>query len=184
MIVVAIVFGASPAPPAGGQSAAPPAGAPPGAPGAGPVDFANLTPRQRADQFFDHIMRADERGDSGEVMVFRPLALAAYGELDELDGDARFHVGLIEAISGGLDAALAQADSLDAVAPGHLLASNVRHTVAEKRGDVDGARRAYQAFLDDYEREMAAQRPEYAAHQRLLESFRAQAQQALSGSGG
>jgi hypothetical protein len=184
MIVVAIVFGVSPAPPASGQPAAPPSGTPPGAPGAAAVDFANMTPRQRADQFFDHIMRADERGDTAQVMVFRPLALAAYGEIDELDGDARFHVGLIEAISGGLDAALAQADSLDLAVSGHLLASNLRHTVAEKRGDVAAVQRAYQAFLDAYEREIGAQRPEYVAHQQILESFRAQAQQALSGSGG
>ncbi len=178
MIVIAIVFGRSPSLPAGGQTAAPTSGAPPDARGTEAVDFANLTPRQRADQFFDHIMRADERGDTAQVMVFRPMALAAYGELDELDGDARFHVGLIEALSGGLDAALAQADSLDEAAPGHLFASNIRHTVAEKRGDVAAAQQAYQAFLDDYEREMAAQRPEYAAHQGLLESFFARAREA------
>lgn len=185
-IVVAIVFGRSPAPAPAGQSVTLPSnvGAPLNAAGRAPaVDLTNLTPRERADQFFDHIMRADERGDTAEVMVFRPMALAAYGELDELDGDARFHVGLIEAISGGADAALAQADSLDLAVSGHLLASNIRHTVAEKRGDVDAARRAYRAFLDNYEPELASRRPEYAAHQQLLEAFRTRAQQALSDSG-
>lgn len=185
-IIVAIAFGGSPAPaPAGSSGTLPGAvGAPLNAAGGAPaVDLTNMTPREQADLFFDHIMRAEPRGDTAEMMVFVPMALRAYGQLGALDNDSRFHVGLIEAISGGFDAALAHADSLDLAAPGHLLASNIRHTVAEKRGDVTAARSAYRAFLDSYEQELASRRPEYAAHQQLLEAFRTRARQALSDSG-
>jgi hypothetical protein len=160
-----------------GGSAAAPAG---GAPGpAAAVDITQMTPRERADRLFDRIVRAAEAGDTAQVLQFQPMALSAYGMLGGLDSDARYHVGLIHALAGNLDAAQAQVDSLRMAVPNHLLATMLDYTVARLAGDSDGQRAAYRAFLDAYDAEMASPREEYVAHEQAIRAFRAAAQEEL-----
>lgn len=142
-------------------------------------DISTMTPRERANRLFDRVMSLAERGESDSVAFFTPMALQAYALLGPPDNDARYDVGMIHAVTGAHAAALAQADSLDAAAPGHLLASVVRHTVAEAQGDSAAVRRAYQRFLEHYEREIAANRPEYEAHRPTLDAFRDEARRAV-----
>ncbi len=74
-----------------------------------------------------------------------------------------------------------QADSLQASAPGHLLAILLRHSVAEAAGDTDAVAQAYRDFLRNYDQEIALARPEYQMHQSSIDSFRAQARTATGG---
>jgi len=134
-----------------------------------------LRPLQEADQFFDRAMRAYEGGDSAQAMFAGRMALEAYATLNELDADARFHVGLLHQITGEYDAMLAQADSIELTNPNHLFSVMLRHRVAVARGDYEGAQDAYRQFLARYDSEMAQKRPEYQLHRNLIERFWAEA---------
>src|SRR3989304_3700228 len=122
---------------AGGPGAARRAGAAPaGMPGGtATTDLSSMTPREQADRLFDRVMTASEGGNAGEVTFFGPMALQAYGMIGQLDADARFHVGLIEAALANDTGATAQADSLAKEFPRHLFVPLIRWEVANRRGD-------------------------------------------------
>lgn len=156
--------GASGGGPAGGAGSS---GAPP--------DISQMSPSERFLRLHDRIMQAAERGDTATVSRFAPMAITAYGMLDRVDPDLRFHAGSIHARLGDYQAALALADTIAAEAPGHLLADMLRAMVAEARGDQAMLRRSRQDFLARYDQQMASGRPEYEEHRAMLEDFRRKA---------
>jgi hypothetical protein len=139
------------------------------------TDISTMTPRERADRLFDRIMRAAARGDTGEIEFFTPMALQAYALLDERDADSRYHIGLIQAEAGNLEATAAQADSIERAWPGHLFGGMLRAEVARRRGQNAELERWYRWFLERYEQEQASGKPEYADHRTALEAFRSDA---------
>ena len=173
LIVVLVSRVSGPAAPATGA-------APPGMGGAAPaIDLSSMTPREQADRLFDRVMQASSQGDSSQVSFFTPMALQTYGTLDGLDADARYHVGLLEIEAANFPAALAQADTLQQLSPGHLFVMLVRGEAARRSGDAAALRRAYRSFLDTADQEEATGKQEYAAHQRALDAFRDAARAAL-----
>jgi len=152
--------------------AAPPAPAAPVAQPSGPVDLSQLTPRQAADRLFDRVMISREAGKLDSAAFFAPMALRAYSMLDEIDADARFHIGLLEIAAGNPDGAEAQADTLALAVPAHLYGSMLRAEAARARGDTGAAARADQTFLRNYDAEMATGRPEYGPHASWLQTYR------------
>ncbi|MCH7874233.1 MAG: zinc ribbon domain-containing protein [Gemmatimonadetes bacterium] len=155
--------------PAGGGR---PAAGPPPVGGGPAIDISAMTPRERADRLFNRVVSSAERGQLDTARFFTPMALAAYAMLGPLDEDARYHVGLIHLVNDEFDATLAQADSIAEVVLGHLLAAILRAQVAEKRGDDAALARARRAFLDSWQSESTANRPEYQQHQGLIDRFR------------
>jgi hypothetical protein len=149
----------------------PPASVAPAGAG-GPVDLSQMTPRQAADRLFDRVMMARETGKADTAAFFAPMALQAYSMLDELDADARFHVGLLQVAAGDPAAADAQADTLARTVPTHLYASMLRAEAARVRGDSAAARRADAEYLRNYDAETAAARPEYGPHASWLATYR------------
>jgi hypothetical protein len=142
-------------------------------------DISRLTPRERADRLFNRVMSAVENRDTAQVSFFVPMALQAYQLLGEqLDPDARYHLGLIEFVNRNYKGALAQADSITRTSRGHLLANVLRSQIAAVQGDIAARDRAYRDFLAAYDREMGSGKPEYADHQRLLEQVRDSARRA------
>ncbi|UCG85857.1 MAG: zinc ribbon domain-containing protein [Gemmatimonadota bacterium] len=175
VIVVALVIVVRPSTPSQpGQSAGVPQ-SPSGAP-----DISTLSPRQQADRLFDLIMTSAEAGDTARVAFHTDMAIQAYQLIGDLDGDARYHVGLIHVVRGETAAALAQADSLEAMVPGHLLALVLRRTAARASGDTTALPDIYRAFLASYEREIAAPRPEYEMHRNSIDSFLSEARAATA----
>lgn len=160
----------------GGASSSMP-GAGPGAPAT--TDLSQMSPREQADRLFDRVMRAEEGGNASEVSFFGPMALQAYAMLGKLDADARYHVGLLGAATSNQAGALAQADSLDQESPRHLFPPLIRWEVANRRNDTAAMRRAYRQFLDNYDKEIASGKSEYAAHRTRLDGFREEARGAL-----
>jgi hypothetical protein len=136
------------------------------------VDLSQLTPREAADRLFDRVMISREAGKLDTAAFFAPMALRAYAMLDDVDADARFHIGLLEIAAGDPTGAEAQADTLAQAVPTHLYASMLRADAARARGDTAAAERADQAFLRNYEAETAANRPEYAPHAPWLATYR------------
>ncbi|MFC1640070.1 hypothetical protein ACFL3B_04835 [Gemmatimonadota bacterium] len=124
-------------------------------------------------------MMAHERGDVAGAASFGQRALDGYAALGGLDNDLRLHVGLINIAMANLDGALAQADSLELAIPGHLYASLLRQRVYEIRGDASGVEQAYRRFMEYYQREIDAARPEYNEHTRMIDTFLAAASVAV-----
>ena len=75
------------------------AGAGPGTGGAGASgpapDISRMTPRERFDRLFNGIMQAADQGDTVQIERFLPMALGAYGQLDSIDIDARYHAAVL-----------------------------------------------------------------------------------------
>ena len=106
------------------------------------------------------------------VTRFTPMALAAYEMLDTVDTDARYHAAVLRVHTGDADAARALGDTIVARDPTHLFGYMALGTSARWRRDEPALARAYQSFLEHYEAEMKANRPEYAEHEASVEEFR------------
>ena len=142
-------------------------------------DISNMTPRERFDRLWDRVVRAAEAGDSVTVIQFSPMALGAYGMIEDADADARYHAATINLMIGDLKAAQALADTIQAEAPGHLFGYIVRGEVADRRNDAQALARSYQDFLSHYDAELRAGRVEYTEHQPILDDFRTRAKASL-----
>ena len=146
-----------------------------------PVDLSGMTRRQAADQLFNRIMAASERGDAEEALRFVPMALQAYDRLGTLDNDARYHVALINMTAGDIESTRVHLDKLRQSVPDHLLGIMLEHQIAERSGNQDSAARTYKAFLAAYDAEIAAGRAEYQDHRGGIGRFRKAAEASMAG---
>jgi hypothetical protein len=166
---------------AGAQSAA---DLPGGGPSGGdlsartPPDISRMSPRERFDRLFNRVMQAAERGDTAQVVRFTPMALGAYGQLDSIDADARYHAAVLRMQVGDMAGALALADTILARDPGHLFGYIVRGTVAGLQNDTARRRQAERDFRAHFAAESAAGRQEYQEHQPVIDDFKRQADSA------
>jgi tetratricopeptide (TPR) repeat protein len=133
---------------------------------------APLTPRDGADQLFNQALYAWETGDSAAMRQFVPMALVAYGNLDSLDPDARYHIALLHLTSGNAEQAIEQADTILAESPDHLLGLVVTARSYESLGRADRAAEYYQRFLAAYTPEVVSSRTEYIDHAGALPARR------------
>ena len=106
-----------------------------------------MTPRQAADRLFNRVVMASEQGNLSEALQFAPMALQAYDDLDTLDADARYHLGLIHVLTGDIDKVRKQIGGIKQLVPDHLLGITLEHAVAEQTGDPEAAAQAYAAFV-------------------------------------
>ncbi len=139
-----------------------------------------LTPVEAAEQLFNHVMAASERGDTEETQRFAPLALEAYGQLATLDNDAHYHVGLIHVTMGDAESAQAELDAIRGSVSNHLLGIMLEHAIAEAKGDDDGVAAAYARFVSAYNTELLTDRDEYRGHRNGIDGFRARADTAAA----
>jgi len=145
-------------------AATPPAGTPP--------DLSSMSPAERFDRLYQRIITAAQTGDQATVTRFMPMATAAFGMLDTVTVDARYHMAMLELHVGDLAAAEFQADSIKRADPNHLFSYVIRAAVARWKQD-DKARDAlYKEILARYDAELAKRRPEYLEHQGMLEELR------------
>ena len=152
--------------------------------GEAPPDISNMSPRERFNRLYNRVMRAAQSGDEATVTRFTPMALMAYGQLDTIDADARYHAALLKVHTGEVDASRALADTILAQDPGHLFGYVIRGTVARFRKDQKELTRAYTEFLKRYDQEIKLARPEYSEHQTSLSDFRKAALEAATRAGG
>jgi hypothetical protein len=146
-----------------------------------PPDLSQMSPRERFDRLYNRVMQASESGDRATVTQFSPMALAAYGMLDEVDADARYHAAMIRLDTGDPAGAAALADTILAGNPNHLLGLVLRGAIAESRKDAGGLRKARQQFLDQYQAEEAVGHQEYQDHKVILDRFLQDAKSATPG---
>jgi hypothetical protein len=140
--------------------------------GGTPPDISQMSPRERFDRLFNRVMQAAERGDTAQVVRFTPMALGAYGQLDSIDADARYHAAVLRIQVGDMAGALALADTILARDPGHLFGYLVRGTVAGLQHDTARRRQAQRDFRAHFAAESAAGRQEYQEHQPVIDEFK------------
>ena len=159
----------------GRASTAPLSAVAPAAPAAeeAPPDLSTMTPRERFDRLYNRVMRAAEQGDTATVTRFSPMAFLAYGQLDSVDADARYHAAVMELhVRRDTASALRLADSIQMTNPRHLFAFMIRGTAGRLTGNEALVRQANADFLAAWDREIKAARPEYRDHQAMLDQFR------------
>ena len=184
LVVVTVLPRAESAPSGPGAMEAPFAsGAPAAGQGAMPSaeQIANMDPREAADRLFNRVMQAVEQGDSGQAKMFQPMALSAYSMVGTLDNDARYHVAILDLVGGDAAGAGAQADTILAKEPKHLLALFTKAQAEEAQGNAAQARQYYQRFLESYDGERTRDLPEYQDHARILPTLQEQAKKAVGG---
>lgn len=139
---------------------------------AAPPDISSMGPRERFDRLFDRVLRAAEAQSTDTVLMFAPMALGAYEQLDQVDQDARYHAAMIHLVVGEFPQARAKADTILAENAKHLFGFIIRGEVAEQQNDTAALAKAYADFLAAYDAETKAARQEYREHQPVLDDFR------------
>ena len=152
-----------------------------GGSGLRPPDISQMSPEERANRLFNRVMILAEAGKGDSVRFFLPMALGAYNQLPELGPDARYHIGLLQLAGGDVQAALAQADTMQRLVPTHLFIYVLRAHAYQQSGNTQLERRAYADFLRNEAAERAKNREEYTDHAEALTNFKAEAQRVSSG---
>lgn len=127
-------------------------------------DISNLSAEERAERLFDRIMSYSERGRQDSVQLFAPMALAAYEMIPTLNEDHRYDLGRIHEVSGDAAGARAQADTILAAVPNHLLGLILAGNAARRAGDAEAARRFDERLKAAATSEQAGGRREYLLH--------------------
>ena len=143
------------APTAGGAAA----GAPQRA-----VDISQMSPEERADRLFQRVMQYTSDGRTDSVQFFVPMAIQSMLALAPLDAHRRYDLGLLAMVAGDAAMASAQADSILAAHPTHLLGLTLAMRIAGMRSDTLARRTYAERLLAALDRERAARLPEYVDH--------------------
>jgi len=127
-------------------------------------DISRLSPRERAESLFDRIMRLSESGRIDSVRFFAPMAIAAYQMLDSLDTGQRYDLGRVGIVSGLSELARAQADTILAREPRHLLGLALAISAARLGRDRTAQSSLERRLLAAEKSELATNREEYLRH--------------------
>jgi hypothetical protein len=133
--------------------------------GARAVDISSMSPDERADRLFNRVMVHADAGRPDSVRFFAPMAIQSFEALAPLNAHRRYDLGLVGVVSGDGAMARAQADTILAGEPRHLLGLILGMRAAGLQLDTL-ARRAYADRLSaSLQSERARQLPEYIDHQ-------------------
>lgn len=172
---------ATPAPFAGeasGSAVAGPSAPPAGNPGA--VDLASMTPREAADRLFNRVMQSVSSGDTAQARAFLPMAISAYGRVENLDTDGRYHLAVLQLVGGNPREARKESDAILAKEPRHLFALFTAAQAEQALGNAGQAKELYGKFLAAYDSESRRDLPEYRDHQQALAPMRDEAQRVVN----
>ena len=139
--------------------------------GAAPVrapDISQMSPRERADRLYDRVMRLSEEGKQDSVNLFAQMGISAYQMLPEQDADSRYDMGRIAEAAGAIPLARAQADSILAADPNHLLGLILTISTARATGDSAAVQSFETRLLSAQSSELARNLPEYQRHEREI----------------
>ena len=160
----------------GRASAAPVADAPDlGGATAPAPDISRLSPDERAERLFNRIMAASEQGDTAQVQFFAPMGVSAHQQLPRLTTDQRYHLGRIGEVAGVAALARAQADTILAERPTHLLGLVLAAGAARLEGKTAEREALLRRFLAADAAERRLSLPEYRDHQNDLAIARREA---------
>ena len=130
----------------------------------GPPDISNMTPRERAERLYDRSMTVREAGKLDSATFFASMAIQAYDALPDRTLDDRYDVGRLALVAGQATRAQAEADTILAARPTHLLGLLLSEAAARARGDAAAASAAHCRLLDAAPTERQTNLPEYTSH--------------------
>ncbi len=107
-----------------------------------------------------------------------PMAIQAYGMVEDLDDDGLFHLALLHLTNGSFDEAQQTASRILADDPDHLLGLAVAAQAAEELGNAQESQEYWGRYLDAYDTEAGKPLPEYVDHQPVLPDYRRMAREA------
>jgi hypothetical protein len=158
-------FGRSASAAGGDDAAQTQAAAAPAAATGQPPDLSSMTPEDAAARLYDRVMSLHERGRADSVQLFAPMAMQAYEMLGKLNLDQRYDLGRIAAVAGDSATARAQADTILAQHPNHLLGLILAGNAARMRKDLAAERGFHDQLVASAATERAKQLPEYSTHE-------------------
>lgn len=133
-------------------------------------DISNMTPRERAERLYDRAMMAKQEGKTDSATFFASMATMAYGQLDSPSLDDRYDLGRLALMSGSVPLARAEADTILAARPTHLLGLMLAEDAARAGGDESKAKAAHAKLLASAPSERRATLPEYRLHAAELQA--------------
>lgn len=134
------------------------------APGRAP-DISQMSPTERADRLFQRVMEYVAAGKSDSVQFFAPMAIQSQRALAPLDAHRRYDLGLLGMVSGDGAMAKAQADTILAEQPDHLLGLILAMRTAGMQLDSAARGRFAARLLQVVDRERAKGLAEYTDHE-------------------
>jgi len=93
-------------------------------------DISNMTPDERALRLFNRVVSLAEQGKRDSVQFFAPMALMSFQSLPKPTVLQRFELGRIAELAQVKEIATAQADTILAASPTHLLGLSLASTAA------------------------------------------------------
>ena len=84
-------------------------------------DISSMSPDERASRLFNRVMLYSEQGKLDSARFFAPMAIQAYQMLGAVDAHVQYDIGTISAAAGDVARARAEADTILAARPNHLL---------------------------------------------------------------
>jgi tetratricopeptide (TPR) repeat protein len=96
------------------------------------------------------------------------MAISAYEQVEELDQDGHYHLGVLHLVNGDPAAAKREADTILARDPDHLFGLFTAAQAEQGLGRTEEARSFFSRFLERYDAERARNLPEYMEHDRAF----------------
>jgi hypothetical protein len=143
-------------------------------------DISAMSPAERADRLYDRVMRLHSEGKDDSVKFFSPMVLNAYQMLGPLDTDQHYDLGRIGEVLGMTDLARAEADTILASQPTHLLGLTLAARAAELDKEPAKARDYYKRLLAAEPSERRRALPEYDRHRDDIDAAMATARGTLN----
>lgn len=133
-------------------------------------DISTMSPEERASRLFNRVMSYSERGQRDSARLFAPMAIQAYRMIGPPDAHARYDIGSISIAVGDPSAARAEADTILAAQPSHLLGLVLAIHAADLAGDPAGAARFRRRLVAAAPAERAKGLKEYDEHARDIDN--------------
>jgi zinc-ribbon domain len=148
-----------------GRPAAAPSAAPVAAASGRAPDISQMGPAERADRLFQRVMTYVAEGKSDSVAFFAPMAIQSQLALAPLDAHRRYDLGLLGMVSADGAMARAQADTILAENPDHLLGLILAMRAAGMTQDAPARDKHAKHLVEIADRERARALPEYVDHE-------------------
>ena len=145
-----------------------------GAAAPGTTDISSMSPDERASRLFNRVMTYAEQGKPDSARFFAPMAIQAYEMLTPVDAHTHYDIGVISAATGDAVRARAEADTILAGRPNHLLGLVLAIRAADMAGDSAAEARYRKRLVAAAPTERTALK-EYAEHARDIDESLKQA---------
>ena len=139
-----------------------------GAPGSAP-DISAMSPEERASRLFNRVMAYSEQGKMDSARFFAPMAIQSYEMLGPVDAHTRYDIGEISAAVGDVSRAKAEADTILAQRPNHLLGLVLEIRAAELAKDQAAESKFKARLVSAAKAERATGLKEYDEHSRDID---------------